>query len=126
MKYILDVLKWRCGTVSSNTENSHGIGQTALENIQGYMCCIGQFTKQTLKDEIDIIGMQYPTEVAQKLNRQYDKNLVKDNFTDTMLTIDLASINDNTETTINQKIEGIKFLLSTYNIELEVIPVPEG
>lgn len=102
MEFVLDYKKWRCGNNSSIAKNRHGVGFTQLLNTQGYMCCLGQFEKQTGKKNAQIRWLDEPG----NLERSFFKCKIGDYNSN--LAIDAININDNTLTTIPEKIQKLK------------------
>lgn len=74
MKFTIDRRKWVCGEFGPEPA---GIGETAMLNDQGFMCCLGHVARQLGADESDFDGAYYPNEVVSdadlSLLRTYDK-----------------------------------------------------
>ncbi len=115
MKFTLDYSKWRCG---KNGPNKVGFGYTSLLNDDSYMCCLGQFSRQ-IDPNADIRGayMPYPSCFSQELK----DNLFTNGMDISDLSVDLAQINDNKDTTPQEKITSIRARLREEGHELEVI-----
>lgn len=112
-KLILDYSKWRCG---GDADNKLGEGYTELLNKHGFACCLGQFGLQLGLFEDDILGRGEPCECKTEVPL-----FVEDGGVFVMRAI---NINDDPDTTPNQKINEIAELLNEEGIELEVINKP--
>lgn len=119
MKYVLDVAKWKCGRTG---RNALGDGLTGLLNPEGFSCCLGQFAQQMGVPEKYLKGCSYPSSVSRKdqafLN--YDESFIHEGF-DTDLTECCTRINDDTLTTVREKIAMLEIVLNQNGHELEVI-----
>jgi hypothetical protein len=124
-KLILDYSKWRSG---GDDENKVGEGRVALLNKRGFMCCLGQWCQQLgVKDE-NLLDNGEPQELNQGIkpfvsneNELYEEPCYKN----TRLSDKAIAINDNPETTPEQKIEELTELLMKEGILLEVINKPQ-
>lgn len=129
MKLVLDYSIWRCGDFGA----THlGEGTTSLRNIEGFECCLGQFCKQIdptlVNDFILHTGEPY------QLEREITGLTVMDEhggwngedieYHNSILSTEAMSINDNTETTPDEKIIELKKLFTQYGHEIEVINQP--
>lgn len=112
-KLILDYSKWRCG---GDGENKLGDGYTELLNKYGFACCLGQFSLQLGLYEDDILGRGEPCECNTDIPL-----FVED---DGVFVMRAININDDSDTTPEEKIEDIRDLLNGKGIELEVINKP--
>lgn len=56
----LDYSTWRCG---EKGEHQVGKGKTALLNIEGYMCCLGQWSLELGATKEEMIGRGEPCEL---------------------------------------------------------------
>lgn len=126
MDFILDYSKWICGNpdLNNNLENCNGNGTTSLENEKGYMCCLGQFCKQ-LKPDLDILGYSTPEEINEVIPYlsylSLDNNDFKNYIYDTDFSSKAIYINDNQETSVEEKIKLLTKLCLEYNHTLTVI-----
>lgn len=59
---VIDRAKWRCGGESGWTPYQHGLGDTALLNDEGYMCCLG-FACRQLAPYADVLRIGEPADV---------------------------------------------------------------
>ena len=144
MKLILDYNTWRCGgdaVISQfdgedgslfkevNNPNSLGEGTTNLLNVEGFMCCLGQFSPQ-INNEIKVMDMQglaEPHEIGQEIGLLCTESIFDDGydkFSDTRLSIHAIEINDSTNTTPLEKIVLLKELFAKADCEIEVINLP--
>lgn len=112
-KLILDYSKWRCG---GEGINSLGQGDTQLLNIYGDMCCLGQFGLQLGLPEDEMYEVEEPCECKTGIDLFVDDSGV--------FVMRAISINDDEETTPEEKIKEIEVLLKEKGIELEVINKP--
>lgn len=129
-KLTLDYSTWRCGG-NKNSENILGEGPTQLLNGKGYMCCLGQFSLQ-LDEELepkDIITKGDPADIQKNIfglvdMREDDWQEDDYIYLNSALSSNAIEINDNEETTPEQKIEKLKELFSSYDFEIDVINKP--
>lgn len=132
MNYILDVSKWRCGSVGVNESsddnigNRLGKGSTKFLNQQGYMCCLGQFAKQQGVDDAYLRVAFSPVDICtfDTNNKIYDEAFIvnkSEGYRNSELAKTLVGINDDSTTTIDTKINQIKDELHKYNHTLTVI-----
>lgn len=125
---ILDYSKWRCGgqdiARALNVPDigiGVGVGLTALCNTEGFMCCLGQWTKQ-LHPEYRLIGKGRPRdlgemyEFTERVNGQIESSFFA---TEAML------INDSQYTSVDEKIQKLTELCKTYKYKLTVINKPD-
>lgn len=114
---ILDKSKWRCGGDTAREDCKLGEGPTFLVNDEGFMCCLGQFSLQINRNlrETDMLGIAEPDGVHEPI-----ENLNDDGF-NSSLACDAIEINDDGDTTIDEKIVALRELFSTHNYEIEVI-----
>jgi hypothetical protein len=126
--FTLDVKKWICGAPSdkepNNDRRSTGEGGTLLLNTKGYMCCLGQFSKQCgLKDE-DIKHTGVPGALAYHLG-PFNKKDKDGDLKCTKLSDVLININDDPATTIPEKIRKMKRTLSKWKYKLKIKNAPK-
>lgn len=121
-KLVLDFSKWRSGHYSSNQTGS---GDTLLINANGFMCCLGQFAPQMDKN-IKIQHLQGCTTpgatglVINKLSDAPDPGMTRS----TELSRRAVEINDDINTTPDEKITALKELFANNGYEIEVINKP--
>lgn len=125
MNYELDMKVWRCGGDEFGT-NGLGSGETAMLNDQGYMCCLGQFAAQAGVGKSYLLGQVDPSTVgdalrdAKKKWRYDDSFLNGENFI-SHLASNLIHINDDDNTTPEQKIVLLRNELEAHGHTLSVI-----
>ena len=129
----LDMSKWVCGVDARdreecNPQTSLGKGGTYLLNGDGYMCCLGQFSRQAgvfkreLKDESE------PGEFSRlvvPLNKPDDPEENDCIFSNTSLSDSAIRINDDDETTVPKKVELLRRLFNKKDFRIDVENVPE-
>jgi hypothetical protein len=125
-KLILDYSKWRCG---GDGENKVGDGMVALLNDQGFMCCLGQWHQQYGVSDNDLLNKGEPNELPEETDTFSFENDWNESgecieIKNTNLSERAIGINDDEETTPDEKITLLSKLLSTEGIELEVINKP--
>lgn len=126
-KLILDYSTWRSG---GKGENMVGFGDTLLLNCQGEMCCLGQWMLQCGIPEIELRGTEAPACLERyssdnMKNRVEKANLfIDDKGVNTHFSEYAIAINDDCESTPEEKITELQELLKEYEIELEVINKP--
>lgn len=137
-KLILDYSKWRCG---EDGPNKLGTGVTALLNDDGCMCCLGLWSLQLGASEADLLNKGEPNELDTLIPVFAEEQIYKGKdfdpvtgdsipyeFSDgkrtTELAMDAILINDETETTPEEKIVQLTELLANHGIALEVINKP--
>lgn len=121
-KLILYKSKWVCGQpdiddreATSSKENSMGVGYSQLLNVEGYMCCLGQWCMQivpTLTKE-DIFDKGEPCEIEAlgvEVGEYFDAGFI----------VRAIKINDSSTTTVEQKITDLTALCLESGYELEV------
>jgi|SRR6478736_2298948 len=113
-KLILDYSKWRCG---ANGSNSVGEGFTMMLNNEGYSCCLGLFSKQYNVPDCYLIDFGTPDHLV---NHGIQIPLFTNPFV-----CAAVQINDDPNTTPEQKISSIGSMLKRHGIELEVINKPD-
>lgn len=118
---VLDYSKWRCG---DNGENRLGEGNTSLLNMEGFMCCLGQFSLQLDKDVTEelIIKNGNPHDIS--ITKRIPLLTKKDNkygFKDTAFSENAIKINDDAKSTPDQKISKLRSLIKKYKYKLKVI-----
>lgn len=132
MKFILDKSKWICGSPKNNLVSSNclGHGSTCLLNTFGYMCCLGQFVQQVdssiTNDSLFSLGR--PSDLEKEINYFSYIEVIKRNglkeleiVRNTELAQEAIGINDNSHTSIEQKIYMLKELFEKHGHEIEVI-----
>lgn len=134
MEFILDVKKWRCGGDDNEINaNSLGKGDTEMLNGEGYMCCLGQFSKQLgVSDRKllenggpeNVIG-EYSTrrmkEKAKSLEAFVYLSEIRKGYRNTLLSKKAININDDEYTSPKQKIVKLKKLFKEYGHTIKVI-----
>lgn len=125
-KLVLDYSKWRCGI---NGENKVGEGKTQLQNIEGFQCCLGQWSIQLGVTEEEALGRGEPNQldtlVSLFCDESYDYGRNGScHKTTNELSVDCIAINDDDGTTPEEKIEKLRERLHEEGIELEVINKP--
>jgi hypothetical protein len=135
---ILDYSKWRCG---DDGENKIGTGTTALLNDQGFMCCLGQWCHQLGAPLEELLNLGEPQEAkttidlfvdVEKHNYEYfcpeKGEYVTEEIIDgkcgNTLSGDCITVNDNAESTPDEKIDKLTELLAEKGISLKVINQP--
>lgn len=124
---VLDLNNWRCGQES---ENSYGYGQTELENHQGFMCCLGQFSKQ-IEPKICVIGVGEPEDVfyncenilvTKTTTDDYiaDDDTNDSKYSNTRFSEKCIQINDSISTNVTQKIKQLTQQCKTIGYTLRV------
>ena len=121
---VLNESIWRCGDDSKDPSKSRGTGYTKLLNEEGYMCCLGQFSLQ-LSPEL---------KRADLLHRHFPQNLeiaVEDltakaygELKDTELSKKAVAINDNSHSTISEKVKELTELFAKYEYKIIFISMP--
>jgi len=119
-KLILDYSKWRCG---ENGPNKVGEGCVRLLNLEGFSCCVGQWSHQLGASTEETRHRFEPDEIDTliPLFAYYD---LDDDKRSTKLTNDCIGINDDPDTTPEEKITLLRDRLAKEDIELEVINKP--
>lgn len=131
-KLVLDYSKWRCGGDFTDAPgNQLGEGPTMLLNEQGFMCCLGQFSLQldTDLDEYDICNLGEPADLDQEVTLlcytegDVDPAAEDDEHTthSTILSDKAIAINDDGDTTPEEKIAQLRELFGAAGYEIEVI-----
>jgi hypothetical protein len=123
-KLVLDYSKWRCGLRS---HNQLGEGSTSLQNEEGYMCCIGQWCNQigVSSEELQKISNPFCLKTKTDISLFAIPDPEYGGLKNTRLATDAMYINDEHGTTPADKINKLRNLLASYNIDLEVINQPK-
>ena len=126
-KLVLDYSKWHSGG-NAECPNKVGKGRVALLNEKGFSCCLGQWIIQLGAPEEMLKDMGEPGElrcVYEPFNkpRAYEYGEICETR-NTPLTNACININDDPETTPEEKISLLTLELKKHNIELEVINAP--
>lgn len=118
-KLILDYSKWRCG---EDGPNKVGEGPVRLLNPEGFSCCLGQWCHQLGATKEETINKWEPDEIMTlvPLFAHYEDDVKRSN----RLSDECIHVNDDPDTTPEEKIEKLKKRLAKEGIELEVINKP--
>lgn len=117
MEFILDMAKWRCG--QEHPTNSLGKGPTALLNNEGYMCCLGQFSKQVDgTTDADLRCAGEPSQLKESFFK--DTNVFNYN---TELANESIRLNDS-GIRIPFKVKCLRLLYKDYGHTIKVINIP--
>lgn len=124
-KLILDYSKWRCG---GDGPNKLGEGYTELLNKFGFMCCLGLFESQCGIPNDQLLKKDEPMDVETVIPlfaiQRYEPDEDYHGRINTKLSLEAIGINDDPETTPEEKIELLTNLLAKEGIQLEVINKP--
>ena len=129
MKFILNIPTWRSGGLPEERPvEILGEGDIELGNTLGYSCCLGQFCRQLGVDEKDLTGvampMSLPTEIIsanKALSIFVEKSPLEINVYEcTDLAMRAAGINDDTDLTVEERIEALQDLFHLSGHEIEV------
>lgn len=112
MQFTIDMSKWRCGFDSDHKKNRIGRGDTLLLNECGYMCCLGQLSLQLGKTKGEIMGMRSPDALDESTKHLSRKRLGL--VLCTKLSGHAIVINDDEETTVNQKMKLLRALFKKH------------
>lgn len=133
MEYILDASKWVCGYGGEYALHGEMGYDTRMLNDEEFMCCLGQFASQKLKElgedvELSMIDTGEPSDVANRLEKAYDSLFVIEEdedgdkyYNNTNLSEDLMGINDEIDTTPREKVKQIEAKLIEHGHTLKVI-----
>lgn len=119
-EYTLDFDLWRCGDAGEQGHNALGTGATLMLNKEGFMCCLGQFAAQKGVDAEHLVRSSCPSIVFQNIGRSYDQNFLNSMGGETDLTDLLMIINDNPNTTLQEKVAQIRTALNAEGITLHL------
>tara|TARA_R110000850_G_scaffold34024_2_gene92261 strand:- start:3744 stop:4148 length:405 start_codon:yes stop_codon:yes gene_type:complete len=123
MEFIIDRSTWRCGGDNNDdsSNNEKGLGETALLNREGFMCCLGQVSKQLGATEEMLLEHAEPCDVEKLFDLDENCVLLNEAGLQTLLTIDAMSINDDYGINIKEKEKQLKSLFSEHLIKLKFI-----
>ena len=108
MKFVIDRSRWK--------NAKHGLGTTLLLNSQGYMCCLGQVSKQLGASDEQIEGCMGPAGVVGRYGiKDILAPLIGSNYE---LSGRAMCINDNTTIDDVQRESELISLFATYGHEL--------
>lgn len=110
--FTLDYKIWICGRGKKTRprvfdNKGHGCGLTSLLNLQGYMCCLGQFEQQLGVSKENLASKEFPSVINIKSNRKYFDPFVEE-ISDSVLSSKCMNINDSQDTTIAQKVYQLR------------------
>lgn len=120
---ILDYSTWRSG---GDGPNKLGKGNTALLNREGSMCCLGQFAPQLnygIKKDC-MLDQGNPADLPKKIPGLSKRDGKNDYYLDTKLSTTAIGINDDANTTPQEKIILLKRLFSKNGYKIKVINCP--
>lgn len=131
--FIIDCDKWICGGDSIRHLHQCGLGNgiTEMLNDCGYMCCLGQVSKQ-LYPNINLDGGD-PEDVYRS-NFENDRYFIDilcyydekyDRYANTELSVAAMSINDEKKTSVKTKISKLTDLFAGHGYDLNFINVPD-
>jgi hypothetical protein len=134
---VLDYNNWICGSPyiagaagELDSTLSIGEGRTLLENEEGYKCCLGQFSIQTgLKSE-DILGYVTLHSLTGKNPQLRIEELVEPckispcGYSSTTLARSAMTINDNSKTSVEDKVKSLKLLFKEVGVTIETVNFP--
>lgn len=118
-KLILDYSKWRCG---DDGPHKLGEGPIALKNDNGFMCCLGMWSLQLGASEDEILNKGEPCEIDTLIPLL--AYIDEDSALSTHLSSICIGINDDYNTTPDEKISLLTEALIGEGIQLEVINKP--
>lgn len=117
-KYIIDRSKWRCG---GDGFSAKGKGVTKLLNSDGYMCCLGQTSRQEGISDSDLLNRNNPSCVGKDVGPFATYCSKFNDYESTLLARDAIRINDNTEILNEERERRLIELFSRHDLELEFI-----
>ncbi len=113
---ILDEKTWRCGGEYTNLKNGRGKFSTPsqLINPQGRLCCLGQFSLQLNKSlkKKNLIDCNEPSDLNCEVKDLNQASWDAEYFINTNLSQKAMNINDNTNTTITEKVKKLRELFA--------------
>lgn len=121
---ILDKSIWRCGE-DGGEGHELGAGNTQLCNVEGFQCCLGQFSLQLNKeltiDRIKRLGTPYDLGIdLEPLNCAIEVTEGEYYYKDTRLSLEAVKINDDSQTTVEEKIKLLKELFLKHGYKITV------
>jgi hypothetical protein len=125
-KVVIDRSKWRTGY--KNPETATGLGPTALENKNGFCCCLGFVCKQLVSNLGDTsLAVDYPRQLRMQIPcltvlHRLDGDFVT--WDDTPLVREAVKINDEPSTSVADKEAALLALFADTPIELEFVGEP--
>ena len=108
--FVIDESKWRCG--GNNGPNMRGAGNTSLENVQGYQCCLGQISLQLGLSRGRILLKSTPAMAMDEIP------LLSHGSSNTELACHAMGINDASGYSHEERKEKLKELFARHDIEL--------
>lgn len=124
-KVVIDRSKWRTGFRS--VDNATGLGPTALQNRDGYRCCLGFVCKQLVPDASDQqLAVDYPRQLQVEIPYLtcWKETGAMRLLEDTELVHAAVKINDEPSTTVAEKEAALLALFADTPIELEFVGEP--
>lgn len=120
MKFTIDRSRWRCG---DEGDNAVGIGPTMLVNSKGYMCCLG-FVCEQLGFNKSLISLRGdPADALLEhamLTTKFNDDLGS-HYDNSDLCNLAIEINDNSDTTPQEKEKLLIELFEKYHHEIEFV-----
>lgn len=111
-KYIIDRSRWVSGSSADN--NKVGLGRSMLRNKEGFMCCLGFICKAR---GIKYLYEEMPARLDREIKDLTEKSY--DGYSNTVLSLKAAKINDSPELSPEEREEQIIDLFSEHGIEIE-------
>jgi len=118
MEFIIDRSKWRCGGTLEH--NSKGLGKTRLLNSEGYMCCLGQVSKQLGCSDESLLFTETPYSINDDEIDKVRDVLLTDNRYHNNLSLKAIDINDD-NTIIKEKEVLLKELFKEHGHSITFI-----
>lgn len=121
MKFKIYRKKWRCGDTGKFGYESHGVGSTALLNDEGYMCCLGQCANQLGVRKQKLLDRSTPEDIDFVLYKKRNIPVLTILGHDSKFSMHAIEINDESNTTLEQKEKLLKRLFSKFKHQVEFV-----
>lgn len=113
--FIIDRTKWRTGRESSFQT---GLGNTALLNEEGFMCCLGFCSLQLGAKKEDLLSFLSPKSITYLLN---SNNPFIESDVNSALSNEAMEINDSELFSLEDKEDALKSLFEKFELSIEFI-----
>jgi hypothetical protein len=124
--FVIDRSKWRCGG-DTNDNATAGLGETALLNNEGFMCCLGHIARQLKWPKDLLLDEGYPACAASQLGgKKVNKSIliskdVDGEYDDSEFTTGAVKINDDGKTSVKEKEKLIKALGKKHGLNIKFV-----
>lgn len=119
-EFIIDRSKWKAG--GFHTKNEIGIGPTCLLNESGYMCCLGQISRQLGWPIYMIKNYASPSDAYCCIkDTKVNKKILLNKEDDSEFAIEAMKINDDSKLSNRQRESKLKSLGKKFGLDIKFV-----